>query len=179
LKEGDLVVSPFLISDGTCVFCREGLQTSCVHGGVKRGRYGLDTDGGQGEAVRVPLADGTLVKLPVERDDELMPSLLALTDVMGTGYHAARAARVRPGATVAIVGDGAVGLCGVISARLLGAERIILLGRHPARIALPGSSAQPTSSASAATRPSSACASSPTARVRTRSSSASDWNRRS
>jgi threonine dehydrogenase-like Zn-dependent dehydrogenase len=138
LREGDLVVSPFLISDGTCVFCREGLQTSCVHGGVKRGRYGLDTDGGQGEAVRVPLADGTLVKLPVERDDELMPSLLALTDVMGTGYHAARAARVRPGATVAIVGDGAVGLCGVISARLLGAERIILLGRHPARIELAG-----------------------------------------
>jgi threonine dehydrogenase-like Zn-dependent dehydrogenase len=136
LREGDLVVSPFLFSDGTCVFCREGLQTSCLHGGLNGGRYGADTDGGQGEAVRVPLADGTLVKLPVEQDDELMPSLLTLTDVMGTGYHAARVARVSPGRTAAIVGDGAVGLCGVIAARLLGAERIILLGRHPTRIEL-------------------------------------------
>ena len=133
VKAGDLVVAPFLWSDGTCVFCREGLHTSCLHGG----RYGGDgVDGGQGEAVRVPQADGTLVVLPVGKDDALMPSLLTLSDVMGTGHHAALAADVAPGKTVAVVGDGAVGLCGVIAARRLGAEQIILLGRHPDRIAL-------------------------------------------
>jgi threonine dehydrogenase-like Zn-dependent dehydrogenase len=133
VKTGDLVVSPFLWSDGTCVFCREGLQTSCLHGG----RYGFDdVDGGQGEAVRVPQADGTLVVLPVAEDDALMPSLLTLSDVMGTGHHAALAAKVGPGKTIAVVGDGAVGLCGVIAARRLGAGRIIILGRHPDRIAL-------------------------------------------
>jgi threonine dehydrogenase-like Zn-dependent dehydrogenase len=132
IKPGDLVVAPFAWSDGTCVFCHEGLQTSCLHGGW----WGGDLDGGQGEAVRVPQADGTLVVLPVERDDALMASLLTLSDVLGTGHHAARAARVGPGKTVAVVGDGAVGLCGVIAARRLGAEQIILLGRHPARIAL-------------------------------------------
>ena len=132
-KAGDLVVSPFLWSDGTCVFCQEGLQSSCLHGG----RYGFDrVDGGQGEAVRVPQADGTLVVLPVGRDDAMMPSLLTLSDVMGTGHHAAVAARVGPGKTAAVVGDGAVGLCGVIAARRLGAEKVILLGRHPDRIAL-------------------------------------------
>jgi threonine dehydrogenase-like Zn-dependent dehydrogenase len=93
-------------------------------------------DGGQGEAVRAPQADGTLVVLPVGRDSALMPSLLTLSDVMGTGHHAAKAAKVGPGRTVAIVGDGAVGLCGVIAARRLGAERIVILGRHPDRIAL-------------------------------------------
>ena len=133
LEAGDLVVTPFLWSDGTCVFCREGLHTSCLHGG----RYGDDgVDGGQGEAVRVPQADGTLVVLPVERDDALMPSLLALSDVMATGHHAALSADVGPGKSVAVVGDGAVGLCGVIASRRLGAEQIILLGRHPDRIAL-------------------------------------------
>ena len=133
MKSGDVVVSPFVWSDGTCVFCREGLQPSCLHGG----RYGDDgVDGGQGEAVRVPQADGTLVVLPVGKDDALMPSLLTLTDVMATGHHAALAANVGPGKTVAVVGDGAVGLCGVIAARRLGAERIIILGRHPDRIAL-------------------------------------------
>jgi threonine dehydrogenase-like Zn-dependent dehydrogenase len=133
LKAGDLVVSPFVWSDGTCVFCQEGLQTSCLHGG----RYGVDgVDGGQGEAVRVPQADGTLVALAVGKDDALTPSLLALTDVMATGHHAALAAEVGPGKTVAVVGDGAVGLCGVIAARRLGAERIIILGRHPDRVAL-------------------------------------------
>jgi len=133
VESGDLVVSPFLWSDGTCVFCKEGLQTSCVHGG----RYGSDdVDGGQGEAVRVPQADGTLVVLPVGRDDALMPSLLTLSDVMGTGHHAALSAQVGPGRTVAIVGDGAVGLCGVIAAKRLGAEQIVILGRHPDRIAL-------------------------------------------
>jgi len=133
MKVGDLVVAPFLYSDGSCVFCREGLTSACLHGG----RYGFDgVDGGQGEAVRVPQADGTLVVLPVGKDDALMPSLLTLSDVMGTGHHAARSAKVGPGQSVAVVGDGAVGLCGVIAARRLGAEQIILLGHHPDRIAL-------------------------------------------
>src|SRR5438128_6326018 len=133
VNAGDVVVTPFVWSDGTCVFCREGLHTSCLHGG----RYGFDgVDGGQGEAVRVPQADGTLVVLPVDADDALMPSLVTLTDVMATGHHAALAARVGPGKTVAAVGDGAVGLCGVIAARRLGAEQVILLGRHSGRIAL-------------------------------------------
>ena len=134
LKEGDFVIAPFLWSDGTCVFCREGLQTSCLHGG----RYGdPGVDGGQGEAVRVPQADGTLVVLPGGQDDQgLFPSLLTLTDVMSTGHHAALAARVGPGKTVAVVGDGAVGLCGVIASKRLGAERVILLGRHRERTAL-------------------------------------------
>jgi len=130
---GDLVVMPFAYSDGTCTFCREGLHTSCIHGGF----FGTDeVDGAQAEAVRVPQADGTLVVLPVGQDDALMPSLLTLSDVMGTGHHAAVAAEVGPGKTVAVVGDGAVGLCGVIASKRLGAERIIILGRHPDRVAL-------------------------------------------
>ena len=133
VKKGQVVVMPFAISDGTCDFCQEGLQTSCIHGGFWGGKK---LDGGQGEAVRVPLADGTLVKLPVGRDDALMASLLTLSDVMGTGHHAALAAQVAPGKIAAVVGDGAVGLCGVIAAKRLGAERIIMLGRHPDRIAL-------------------------------------------
>ena len=133
LKKGDVVVAPFVWSDGTCVFCHEGLQTNCLHGG---GWGSPGVDAGQGEAVRVPQADGTLVVLPVGRDDALMPSLLTLSDVMGTGHHAALAARVAPGKTVAVVGDGAVGLCGVIAAKRLGADRIIALGRHVDRIAL-------------------------------------------
>src|SRR6187397_2959944 len=133
VKKGDLVVAPFAWSDGTCEFCQQGLQTSCLHGGWWGG---TELDGGQGEAVRVPLADGTLVVLPVGPDHALMPSLLTLSDVMGTGHHAARAARVSPGKVVAVVGDGAVGLCGVIAARRLGAEQIIMLGRHADRIAL-------------------------------------------
>lgn len=133
IKAGNLVVSPFLWSDGTCVFCRERLQSACLHGG----RYGWgDVDGAQGEAVRVPQADGTLVVLPVGPDHALMPSLLALTDVMGTGHHAALAAAVGPGKTVAVVGDGAVGLCGVIASKRLGADRILLLGSNPERTAL-------------------------------------------
>jgi len=133
VKVGDVVVAPFAWSDGTCVFCQEGLHTSCLHGGWWA-RDGID--GGQGEAVRVPQADGTLVVLPVGEDDALMPSLLTLSDVMGTGHHAALAAKVGPGKTVAVVGDGAVGLCGVIAAKRLGAKQIIILGRHPDRIAL-------------------------------------------
>ena len=133
IKVGDLVAAPFAWSDGTCEFCQEGLHTSCLHGGFWGGTV---LDGGQGEAVRVPQADGTLVALRVGRDDALMPSLLTLTDVMATGHHAALAARVRPGKIAAVVGGGAVGLCGVIAARRLGAEQIILLDRHPQRIAL-------------------------------------------
>src|SRR5689334_5896817 len=133
LKVGDLVVMPFAFSDGTCVFCHEGLHTSCVHGGF----FGNEAvAGAQAEAVRIPQADGTLFVLPVGKDDALMSSLLTLSDVMGTGHHAAVTARVGPGKNVAVVGDGAVGLCGVIAARRLGAERIIILGRHPDRIAL-------------------------------------------
>ncbi|MFI6643500.1 zinc-dependent alcohol dehydrogenase family protein [Streptomyces sp. NPDC050504] len=131
-RTGDLVVAPFVWSDGTCEYCAEGLQTSCPRGGF----WGsVGSDGGQGEAVRVPFADGTLVKLPAAAvsDDRLLTALLALSDVLGTGHHAAVGAGVRPGATVAVVGDGAVGLCGVLAARRLGAERIIALGRHTAR----------------------------------------------
>ena len=133
VRQGDLVVAPFAWSDGTCEFCQQGLQTSCLHGGWWGG---TELDGGQGEAVRVPMADGTLVALPVGPDHALMPSLLTLSDVMGTGHHAALRASVRPGKVAAIVGDGAVGLCGVIAARRLGAEQIVMLGRHPDRIAL-------------------------------------------
>jgi threonine dehydrogenase-like Zn-dependent dehydrogenase len=133
LKVGDLVVMPFAYSDGTCDFCREGLQTSCIHGGY----FGFGgPEGAQAEAVRVPQADGTLVVLPVRADSALMPSLLTLADVMCTGLHAALAAKIRPGKKACVVGDGAVGLCGVIAARRLGAEQIIILARHPDRIAL-------------------------------------------
>lgn len=133
LKKGDLVAAPFATSDGTCVFCQAGLHTSCVHGTF----WDLiDLEGGQAEAVRVPLADGTLYPLPVDKDDALMPALLTLTDVMATGHHAAVTAQVKPGKIAAVVGDGAVGLCGVIAAKRLGAEQIILLGRQPDRLAL-------------------------------------------
>jgi threonine dehydrogenase-like Zn-dependent dehydrogenase len=133
LNGGELVVMPFAFSDGTCVFCHHGLHTSCLHGGF----FGNgDVAGAQAEAVRIPQADGTLFVLPVGQDDALMPSLLTLSDVMGTGHHAALAAKVGPGAAVAVVGDGAVGLCGVIAAKRLGAEQIIIMGRHPERIAL-------------------------------------------
>jgi threonine dehydrogenase-like Zn-dependent dehydrogenase len=133
IKAGDLVVAPFAYSDGTCAFCHEGLHTSCLHGGF----FGTGQDDGmQADAFRVPQADGTLVALPVAPDSALMPSLLTLADVMGTGHHAAIRAKVGPGKTAAVVGDGAVGLCGVIAARRLGAARIILLGRHADRIAL-------------------------------------------
>lgn len=125
---------PFAFSDGTCLFCDEGLQTACLHGGFFG--VGMEADGAQAEALRIPLADGTLYPLPVAADDALMPSLLALSDVMGTGHHAAVVARVRPGHSVAVIGDGAVGLCGVIAAQRLGADQIIIMGRHPERTAL-------------------------------------------
>jgi threonine dehydrogenase-like Zn-dependent dehydrogenase len=134
VKPGQVVVMPFAISDGTCAFCQEGLHTACVHVGF----FGSnDTNGAQAEALRIPYADGTLYPLDVgEDEDALLPSLLTLSDVMGTGHHAAVSAKVVPGHRVAVVGDGAVGLCGVIAAKRLGAEQIIILGRHPDRIAL-------------------------------------------
>ncbi|MFE9476771.1 zinc-binding dehydrogenase [Streptomyces griseofuscus] len=132
VKRGDLVVAPFAISDNTCEFCREGLHTSCAHA---RANFwdGLPDEGGQAEAVRVPLADGTLVKLPVAPDSALIPSLLTLSDVFGTGYHAAVAGGVNERTRVTVIGDGAVGLLAVLSAKRLGAEQIILMGRHQAR----------------------------------------------
>jgi threonine dehydrogenase-like Zn-dependent dehydrogenase len=133
IKPGDLVVMPFAFSDGTCPFCQEGLHTACVHGGFFDD-YGIS--GAQAEAVRIPYADGTLYPIDVSEDDALLPSLLTLSDVMGTGHHAAVVANVEPGHRVAVVGDGAVGLCGVIAAKRLGAEQIIIMGRHRDRIAL-------------------------------------------
>ncbi|MCT1615610.1 zinc-binding dehydrogenase [Kocuria marina] len=132
LKKGDLVVSPFAISDNVCEFCRENLQTSCTHAHAAFWD-GIEDEGGQAEAVRVPLADGTLVKLPVAPDSELIPSLLTLADVFGTGYHAAKTAGIIPGQKVTVIGDGAVGLMAVLSAKRLGAEQIVLMGRHKAR----------------------------------------------
>jgi threonine dehydrogenase-like Zn-dependent dehydrogenase len=134
IRRGQVVVMPFAYSDGSCMFCEEGLQTACVHGGFFGN--GGDAGGAQAEALRIPQADGTLYPLEVGEDDALMPSLLTLSDVMGTGHHAAVTARVRPGGIVAVIGDGAVGLCGVIAAKRLGAEQVIILGRHKDRVAL-------------------------------------------
>ena len=135
LRKGDRVIAPFAFSDGVCEFCSGGLHTSCVRGGY----WGAQNDGGQGEAVRVPWADGTLVKLPGEvdlSDSRLAAAIATLTDVMCTGHHAAVSAGVGPGATAVVVGDGAVGLCGVLAAKRLGAERIIVMGRHDDRLAV-------------------------------------------
>ena len=133
IRRGQVVIMPFVDSDGTCLFCEEGLPSACVH----RNFFGNgDLDGAQAEALRIPLADGTLYPIEVAEDDALMPSLLTLSDVLGTGHHAALTSRVQPGGTVAVVGDGAVGLCGVIAAKRLGAEQIIIMGRHEQRIAL-------------------------------------------
>lgn len=127
---GDFVIAPFVVSDGVCDFCREGLQTSCRHG---ESWGGPGVDGGQGERVRVPKADGTLVVVPAGFDEKLIPGLLSLSDVMSTGFHAAKMGRVSAGQSVTVIGDGAVGLCGVIAAKLLGATEIILMGRHTDR----------------------------------------------
>ncbi|AZG47645.1 alcohol dehydrogenase catalytic domain-containing protein [Gordonia insulae] len=134
LGVGDFVISPFAVSCGTCEFCRAGLQTSCLHGGFWSDAE-LGTAGAQAEAVRVPLADGTLVKAPIDEtaDDALLASLLTLSDVYGTGWHAAVRGGVTTGSTVTVIGDGAVGLLAVLSARQLGAGQIILMGRHQVR----------------------------------------------
>jgi threonine dehydrogenase-like Zn-dependent dehydrogenase len=131
IKKGDFVIAPFTYCDGTCANCRAGWPSNCLHGG-SFGNHGID--GGQGEAVRSPFADPTLVKVPGSGyADEMMRSLLALSDVMCTGHHAAVSAGVKKGDVVAVVGDGAVGLCAIIAAKRLGAERIIALSRNPAR----------------------------------------------
>lgn len=137
ISVGDLVVAPFQWSDNTCPACRDGIQTSCVNGGT----FGAPgTDGGQGEAVRVPQADGTLVAVPgglSPTTEGLLPALLAATDVAATGLHGAVLADTAPSSTVVVIGDGAVGLCAVLGARsILGAERVILMSRNPTRQAV-------------------------------------------
>lgn len=135
LRAGDFVIAPFAVSCGSCEFCRAGLQTSCANGGFWNDPR-LGTAGGQAEAVRVPLADGTLVKVPgvdAETDEARLASLLTLSDVYGTGWHAAVRGGVTEGSTVTVIGDGAVGLLAVLSAKQLGAQRIVLMGRHQVR----------------------------------------------
>ncbi len=130
LAPGELVVSPFAWADNTCPICRDGFHTACPHGGF----YGnWQTGGAQAEKIRVPQASGTLVKLPTDVDEARLPALLTLADVYLTGYHAAHMARVGPGRTVTVIGDGAVGLSAVLAAKQMGAERIILMGRHTVR----------------------------------------------
>ena len=130
VAKGELVISPFAFSDGTCPNCRNGVTTACMNGGF----FPMNGDGGQGEAVRVPLANTTLVSVPGSGHSEgMLRSLLTLSDVMATGHHAAVCALVEPGQTVAVVGDGAVGLCAVLAAKRLGAERVIALSTHADR----------------------------------------------
>src|SRR5947207_8556691 len=127
VKVGQFVVGSFFASDNTCEICRAGYQSSCLH------REPIGALGAQAGYLRVPLADGTLVATPDVPSDDLIPGFLAASDVLGTGWFAAVAADVRPGRTVAVVGDGAVGLLGVLAARQLGAERIIAMSRHEPR----------------------------------------------
>lgn len=132
VRPGELVIAPFAFADNTCPICRDGFQTACPHGGF----YATpDTPGLQAELARIPLADGSLVPVPgvTEKDEAVLPSLLTLSDVYLTGFHAAHLARIRPGQTVTVIGDGAVGLSAVLAAKQLGAGRIILMGRHRAR----------------------------------------------
>jgi threonine dehydrogenase-like Zn-dependent dehydrogenase len=124
-EPGDFVVVPFCHSDNTCAHCRAGMTSGCVNVSV--------TKGGQGEYAKVTQAEGTMVKTDGMPDASLLPSLLALSDVMPTGWHAAVSARVRPGSTAVVIGDGAVGLCGVLAAAELGAERVIAMSRHESR----------------------------------------------
>src|SRR5438105_5765946 len=127
IKPGQFVIGSFFASDNTCEICRAGYQSSCIH------RELVGAIGTQAEYARIPLADGTLVATPDIPDNELVPSLLAASDVLGTGWFGAVAAEVAPGKTVAVVGDGAVGLLGVLAAKQLGAERIIVMSRHESR----------------------------------------------
>jgi threonine dehydrogenase-like Zn-dependent dehydrogenase len=130
IKVGDFVVGSFVISDNTCEMCRSGYQSHCVH------RTFVSQIGTQAERARIPWADGTLVATPAQPDPSLIPSLLAASDVLGTGWFGAVAAEAGPGKTVAVVGDGGVGLMAVLAARCLGAERIIAMSRNPVRQAL-------------------------------------------
>jgi threonine dehydrogenase-like Zn-dependent dehydrogenase len=127
IKPGQFVVGSFFASDNTCEICRSGYQSSCVQ------RVGIGSEGAQAELMRVPLADGTLVATPDVPPEDLIPDFLALSDVLGTGWFGAVAAEAGPGKTVAVVGDGAVGLLGVLAAKQLGAERIIAMSRHQPR----------------------------------------------
>jgi threonine dehydrogenase-like Zn-dependent dehydrogenase len=129
LSVGDTVIVPFAWSDNTCTFCLDGITTSCVHGGFFDGA----TSATQAEKLLVPQADGTAVVVPEGTDEALMPSLLTLSDVYLTGHHAAHKGGVEAGKTVAVIGDGAVGLSAVLAAKQLGAETIILMGRHETR----------------------------------------------
>ncbi|MDX2565363.1 alcohol dehydrogenase catalytic domain-containing protein [Streptomyces sp. TX20-6-3] len=135
IKVGDFVIASFAISDGTCVHCRNGIPTSCVNGSWwgEKDSHGLSLDAGQSQYVRVPFADGTLMSLGDEVSPHMIPDLLSLCDVLPTGYHAAASARVSPGDTTVVVGDGAVGLCAVLAAAHRGAERIIVMSRNPRR----------------------------------------------
>jgi threonine dehydrogenase-like Zn-dependent dehydrogenase len=125
VKPGDFVVGGFLTSDNTCALCKVGAYANC--------RNGTGYDGCQAELIRVQNADGTLLATPEQPDEAMVPSILALSDVMGTGWHAAVSADVKPGSTVVVVGDGAVGLSGVLAASQLGAERVIAMSRHADR----------------------------------------------
>lgn len=135
---GDFVIAPFYDCDMTCQNCLNGVSTSCVHQSWwgSRDSFGAFADGGQGEFVRVPHADGSLVPTPSYPDEALIPHLLTLSDVFGTGHHAAVSGGVTAGSTVAVVGDGAVGLSAVLASKRLGAARIVLMSRHPSRQAL-------------------------------------------
>ncbi|MBG6056592.1 threonine dehydrogenase-like Zn-dependent dehydrogenase [Cryobacterium sp. MP_M5] len=138
IKVGDFVIAPFYDCDNTCVNCRNGVSTSCLNGGWwgSDDKLGGFADGAQGEKVRVPHADGSLVATPIQPTDAQVPGLLTLADVMGTGHHAAVSAGVTTGSTVVVVGDGAVGLCGIIAAKRLGASRIVAMSRNPERQAV-------------------------------------------
>jgi threonine dehydrogenase-like Zn-dependent dehydrogenase len=127
VRPGQFVIGSFFASDNTCPICRAGYQSSCVH------RVPMGSIGTQAELARIPLADGTLIATPEMPSDDLLPGLLAASDVLGTGWFGAVAAAVQPGKTVAVVGDGAVGLLAVLAARQLGADRIIAMSRHEAR----------------------------------------------
>src|SRR3989449_1207576 len=134
IRRGDRVIAPYDFCDGTCEFCRKGLDSACQQGGV----WGYGHEGGQAEAIRARFADATLLALPtaVEGDEALLKVLLPLTDNMAAGHHAAVSAGVRPGGTVAVIEDGAVGLCATLAALRLGAERIIVLGHQAQRLTL-------------------------------------------
>ena len=138
ISVGDFVIAPFYDCDMTCINCLNGVSTSCLHGGWwgSDDRLGGFADGAQGERVRVPHADGSLVATPGAPAEHLVPSLLTLADVMGTGHHAAVSAGVTHGSTVVVVGDGAVGLCAVLAAKRLGASRIVAMSRHADRQAV-------------------------------------------
>jgi threonine dehydrogenase-like Zn-dependent dehydrogenase len=134
IKRGDRVIAPYDFADGTCEFCQKGLDSACVQGGL----WGFGHEGGQAEAIRARFADTTLVVVPssAEGDETLLKAILPVTDVMAAGHHAAVVAEVHPGDTVIVIGDGAVGLCGTLAARRLGAERIVVLGHQPLRLEL-------------------------------------------